>query len=87
MDHLPQLWDSAKGRIQLQVPFLDDSRYIYDGQGLEGFEARRNFKFVLPNDNPDALRDRDSSAFFQSWLFFGILTEVFQVYDIPVIAG
>lgn len=84
MDHLPQLRDSVNGQTQLQVPFLEDNRYIYDGQGLEGFEARRNFTFVLPNDDQNGVRDRDSSAFFQSWLFFGILTEVFQVYDIPV---
>jgi hypothetical protein len=80
MDHLPQLRDPSS--FCIEVPLLDDARFAYDGAGLEGFPARRGFTFAEPND---IQTDLDSSAFFQSWLFFGTLAEIFQVYDIPVL--
>lgn len=78
MDHLLHLRDS---RFQIEVPLLD-TPFAYDGAGLEGFPARCRFTFGTTDDiQPDL----ESSAFFQSWLFFGTLTEIFQVYDIRIL--
>lgn len=78
MDHLPQLRDPPSFRVE-EVPFLEDARFVYDGAGLEGFPERCEFIFNHLGTNLDA------SAVFQSWLFFGTLTEIFKEYDIPVL--
>jgi hypothetical protein len=79
MDHLPQMSNPTVPIIQ--VPFLQDSRFVYDGRGLQDYPARCNF-FI--RNSGGGSEDLDSSAFFQSWLFFGTLIEVFKTYDIPV---
>jgi hypothetical protein len=79
MDHLPQLQERSGFRIE--VRFLENARFGYDPQGLRGFPERCNFTFARPHD---LQTDWESSAFFQSWLFFGTLVEVFKVYNIPI---
>lgn len=82
MDHLPQLQQQQQqqvSRFRIEVRFLEDARFAYDGNGLEGFPERCNFTFAEPHDL------KTSSKFFQSWLFFGTLVEIFKVYNIPIL--
>ncbi|KAH6986855.1 hypothetical protein EDB80DRAFT_817436 [Ilyonectria destructans] len=81
MDHLPQLKNRSGFRVE--VRFLEDARFAYDGKGLEGFPGRCNFTFAKPHDLQTCW---ESSKFFQSWLFFGTLVEIFKVYNILILS-
>jgi hypothetical protein len=77
MDHLPRLLGSI-GALP-DVPFY--CRYEYAEGGILEFPGRRDFKVT----NPGGIYARDEySAFFQAWLYFGTLIEVFRTYDIRV---
>ncbi|XP_044714748.1 uncharacterized protein HRG_11783 [Hirsutella rhossiliensis] len=79
MDHLPQLQKRSSFRVE--VRFLEDARFAYDRNGLEGFPRRCKFTFAKPHDLQTCW---ESSKFFQSWLFFGTLDEIFKVYNITI---
>ncbi|KAF5699216.1 het domain-containing protein [Fusarium mundagurra] len=80
MDHLPQLQN--RSGFLVEVPFLEDDRFAYDGMGLEGFPERCNVTFTEPHDLQTCW---ESSKVFQSWLFFGTLDEIFKVYNIEIL--
>lgn len=78
MDHLPRLLGS-NGPWH-NIPFY--GRFNYDGLGIRGFPSRCSFQL----ENPGAIYTNDEySAFFQAWLYFGTLVDVFGAYDIPVL--
>lgn len=71
-----------------KVPYLSKERY--DGLPFIG-HAKRKGKFIYGDPSPDlvildrGIRDRlhphdneDQESFFQTWLFFGLLSEIFQ---------
>ena len=79
MDHLPQITEPA---ISIpETPYLNDP-FHYDGQGLLGFDERCGISFT---DSSLEDKDRRRSAFFQSWLFFGTLIEIFSHDNIQVL--
>lgn len=80
MEHLPQLLKPTKPFAE--VPFLRSDQFTYDGKGISGFPERCGFTFT--GFDPHC-KDREASACFQSWLFFGTLIEVFGAYNIPIL--
>ena len=79
MDHLPQITEPV---ITIpETPYLNDP-FHYDGQGLLGFDERCGISYT---DISLEDKDRRRSAFFQSWLFFGTLIEIFSHDNIQVL--
>ena len=77
MDHLPAI-SNAQFSLPI-VPFLVQDWCCYDGQGLQDFDKRAGFDF-----KDKAQDDAQASSFFQAWLYFGTLTEILAVHDVPV---
>ena len=63
-----------------EVPYLHDDRFVYDGLGLANFPERLGFDYLEP---PGENHDWERSSFLQSWLYFGTLAEIFDIYRIP----
>jgi hypothetical protein len=79
MDHLPQI--SNPNKKVLRVPYLFDPRFIYDRKGIDGFDERCNFDWIESATDSESLQ---SSSFFQAWLFFGTLIEVFACNNVNI---
>ena len=80
MEHLPQISNPSKP--VLEVPFLWEDRVKYEYTGLREFPLRCQIVIGASNNEYE---DFESSAFFQSWLFFGTLAEVLAPYNIPIL--
>ena len=74
-------------RPNIEVPFI--CQISYDGQGFEGFPRRCGYEieeggYVRPRGF-----DQEMLAFYQTWLYFGLMTEFFQrpieTGDLPLI--
>ncbi|RSL43759.1 hypothetical protein CEP54_014962 [Fusarium duplospermum] len=80
MDHLPTTLSPKFG--SLSIPFLcpeDDWDYSHQPQGWEGFKKFPDLKgFPIQETVVQAIVSRRHAAFLQSWLFFGLLREVFS---------
>src|SRR3954447_21378283 len=78
MDHLPL--PIGLTSTQWKVPFVARPEYEYYGNGIEDFKAfpqLHGFNY----DESDDLNDRsaeENAAFLQSWLFFGLISEILQ---------
>ncbi|KAJ4174142.1 hypothetical protein NW754_004557 [Fusarium falciforme] len=80
MDLLPQL--QGRSGFRVEVPFLEDARFSYHGDGVEGFPGRYDFEFAKLHDLQTGWL---ASKYFQSCLFFGTLVEIFKVYNIKIL--
>ncbi|KAL7914497.1 hypothetical protein GGI35DRAFT_434509 [Trichoderma velutinum] len=80
MDHLPQPQGGTGFRVE--VHFLEDAQSAYRGGGLKGYHMQPLLTLANSHDLPT---DQELSKFFQSWLFFGTLIEIFNVYDITIL--
>ncbi|RSL86526.1 hypothetical protein CEP51_002772 [Fusarium floridanum] len=80
MDHLPTTLSPKFG--SLSIPLLcpeADWEYPHQPQGWEGFESFPSLKgFPIEETVVQAIESRRHAAFLQSWLFFGLLREVFS---------
>ena len=83
MDHIPLVDRSHRGH--LDVPFLCDGEYAYDGFGWTGFPERRGFdeERIRRGDFGDKT-SREAIGFLQGWLFIGVIKEVFEPCGINV---
>ena len=94
MDHLPVVEDAAFPPDEV-ICMVSDS-WQYDRSGLTRFPLRIGFffdkgigkysrkNFVLNTEKEKIVRSpAEKNAFIQSWLFFGVLTEVFATLEIP----
>jgi hypothetical protein len=81
MEHLPQI--SNPDKKVLRAPYLFDPRFIYDRKGINGFQKRCGFTWNESAD-PSELATLENSSFFQAWLYFGTLIEIFAIYDINI---
>ena len=74
MDHLPV--PRSPVRPNIEVPFI--CQISHDGQGFEGFPRRCGYEieeggYVRPRGF-----DQEMIIFYQTWLYFGLMTEFFQ---------
>ncbi|KAH8774243.1 hypothetical protein BGZ57DRAFT_794876, partial [Hyaloscypha finlandica] len=88
MDHLPPL--TKFSLTPLEVLYLDDDGN-YDHNGFCKFPARKGWIINPKTFGDDALQYIESKAtftkklaFLQSWLFFGMIIEVFKVFGVSV---
>ena len=77
MDHLPQALQPEFPYPQ--VPYLEG--FVYDDGGFTGFPARMGFdkkRYLAGNftEHPPTI----TAAFLQSWLYFGMMSEVFGTH-------
>lgn len=76
MDHLPEPSSPAYGHPQ--VPYLEG--FVYDESGFRDFPSRMGFdKTRLLAGNFTEHRHSVLAAFLRSWLFFGMMSEVFGI--------
>ena len=73
MDHLPLPKNAIK--LDIEVPYI--SSIQYDGRGFDTFPARHGYThgdrgFLQPQGS-----GIDLCAFYQTWLYFGLMQEVF----------
>lgn len=85
MDHLPDIQQRTFDAVK--IPCLCNTT-DYDGLGVKGFPERKNW-IVDSIRGPIHLAERESSpsspaAFLQSWLFFGMLHDVFRAVEIDL---
>ena len=83
MDHLPcpSIVDES-----IRVPYL--SGPIYDNAGFDGYPQRMGWDFEKQEFHcffsPGGRTPQRAQAFLQSWLFFGMLSEVLGVCGIEL---
>ena len=79
MDHLPHPQDAALPPVK--VPYYD--KFKYDGDSFTDFPVRCGFdKSGFPWGDFQSVPWKDHTAFFQAWLFFGVLHEFFGSLDL-----
>ena len=95
MDHLPAIEDAAAAFPLDEVVCMVSRSWQYDGSGLTRFPLRAGFffekgigkysrkNFVLNTEKEKIVKtSAEKIAFIQSWLFFGVLTDVFVTLGI-----
>jgi hypothetical protein len=90
MDHLPQI---VKPAVEaLEIPYLCQG-IEYDGLDFQGFSERMGWELIVSEQGLATLRrirgDNEDSiqatlGFIQSWLYFGMLSEVLKVFGLQV---
>ena len=83
MDHLPEIRDPQ--HAAWSVPLLFKREDIYDGTGFSTFPERKGVQIqdLISGTHNDRF-PLESAGLLQSWLYFGLLTEIFIVSDIRV---
>ncbi|MDI1490395.1 MAG: hypothetical protein OHK93_001597 [Ramalina farinacea] len=73
MDHLPLPKNAVK--LGIQIPYI--SSIEYDGQDFDTFPLRHGYSYSDRGFLQSQGSDFDLCAFYQSWLYFGLMQEVF----------
>ena len=83
MDHLPR--PPQPCHANLEVPYLVKEGLEYDGQGIEGYASRRGFDLdLLRQGDLSRHTAEDTLSFLQSWLFFGLIIDIFKSVGIDL---
>jgi hypothetical protein len=84
MDHIPLV----HGYRDVEVPFVCEA-YPYDGYEFARFPERKGFSSEeeIKRGNFGVATPGETVAFLQAWLFFGVLSEVFDSSGIKVDVG
>jgi hypothetical protein len=77
MDHIPL----PDGATAPRVPF---SGKDYDKGDFASYPARQGLSHDLHKLDFSSRRPEEYQAFFQTWLYFGCLVEVFKIIDLDV---
>jgi Heterokaryon incompatibility protein (HET) len=87
MDHLPKV-QADPANPPIIVPFL--CLQAYDKGDFEGYPSRRCFDPDIPESQAAGWTDGSGytlyqrTSIFQEWLFFGVLTEVFDTVGVSI---
>jgi hypothetical protein len=76
MQHLVTL---QKGSQPIVVPYLCTEDYDFEGFSMYPHRREWNKEVIIATGNFGQRSRREVQAFFQTWLYFGLLGEVFRI--------
>lgn len=84
MDHLPRPHRPLHDNMEIPCWVMDGLEY--DGQGIEGYASRRGFdRTALRQGDLHGHSIEETLSFLQSWLFFGLVFDVFGCLGIRLL--
>jgi hypothetical protein len=84
MDHLPSL-NGCGSYKNIEIPYL--CKEEYDREGFSGYPLRQGWdktKILAQGDFGSERPLKDIQSFLQTWLYFGLLSEVLGIYRVQV---
>ena len=85
MDHLPRVSNPLHAPTQVPCLLTELYSYKYDFKGFESFPLRCGWSEKELLDGTHEREAADVAAFLQSWLYFGLLGEVFKINNQPLL--